>query len=225
MSFKQRVLVRGCLALAVLCGAPSAFAAEGEAESAATLDAEGTALLNQREFEQACPKLAESFRLQPGTGVLLRLALCRELSGKQATAWTLYLDAADRARTKGDTRVADLATRRATALETRVSRVTIHLDPTAQSASELAVLRDGEPLELTRFGTALPVDPGPHRIVATAAGRQRFEETLVVSASPNSYTITISLPREAQSSAEQEPDDGASRESPQAYWSTQRSFA
>jgi len=225
MHFKRLALVSGSLALALSSGCPSALGAEGEPESAAELDAEGTALLNQREFNAACPKLARSFRLQPGTGVLLRLALCHELSGKQATAWTLYLDAADRARAKGDARVAELAQRRATALDARVSRVTIHLDPSAQNASALEVSRDGEPLELTRFGTALPVDPGPHSIIATAPGRKRFEETLVVSASPTTYSITITLPRETPSTPEGDSSGSPERESKQRVWSTQRSLA
>lgn len=174
--------------------APGDDTAGAENDSARLLDAQGTALLSQRRVAEACPQLAESYRLQPGTGVLLRLALCQELLGKRATAWTLYLDAAERARTSDDGKLVALAERRAAALEPQLARLTIHLDATAKEARSVEVLRNGSPLELTSLGEALPVDPGPQVIEAVAPGRRRFQDTVLVRESPGTYSITITLP-------------------------------
>src|SRR5262245_56124742 len=82
---------------------------------AESLDAEGTALLDERRYDEACDRFAESYRLLPGNGVLLRLGLCQELQGKTASAWLTFRDAAARAHASNDAQVERLATRRAAA--------------------------------------------------------------------------------------------------------------
>src|SRR5262249_42944188 len=69
-----------------------------QAGAAELLDSQATSLMQEHRYAEACPKLAESDRIQPGTGVLLRLALCYELSGRTASAWAAFREAAGRAR-------------------------------------------------------------------------------------------------------------------------------
>src|ERR1700733_11431295 len=65
----------------------SAEVPETPAARADRLFREGKAALEANRFAEACPMLAESQRLDPGTGTLLALALCHEGGGQTATAW------------------------------------------------------------------------------------------------------------------------------------------
>jgi hypothetical protein len=205
----------------------SAHAQDMTAAGAQLLDAEGTALLNERQLAAACPKLEQSFRLKPGTGVLLRLALCQELSGKLASALASYLQAAERGQAAGNRQVVQLAQTRAATLQPRLSHLTVDLDPGASDIPELQLSCDGARLELTTLGAGLPLDPGAHVIQAVAPGRKRFEKSIVVSDEPRRYSITVTLPEE-QPEVEPEAATGLPREAAstqRSAWSTQRSLA
>jgi hypothetical protein len=53
------------------------------------------------------------------------------------------------------------------------------------------VRRDGEVIGAPLFGVAVPVDPGPHEIAATATDRALFTTTIDVKADHPSETVTI----------------------------------
>jgi hypothetical protein len=176
--------------------APAVARAEPAGDSdktvAESLDAEGRALLDQRHYDEACDRFSESYRLLPGNGVLLRLGLCQELQGKTASAWLTFRDAAARAHASGDAQVERLATRRATAIEPRLSRLTVRLDPDASAAPLLRVTRDGVSLGRAALGSPLPIDPGSHRIEASTPDGQQFTQTVVI-AGGGDETVTVTF--------------------------------
>jgi hypothetical protein len=170
-----------------------AAAAPPQSSAAELLDAQGTALMQERRYAEACPKLAESDRIQPGTGVLLRLALCYEQLGRTASAWSAFREAAGRARRAGEAAVADLAAKRADGLEPRLAKLDVRLPPD-QDPAAVDVRLDGAAVAATTFGVDVPIDPGTHTLRATALGRRAFEKTFAVADRRATTSIAIDLP-------------------------------
>jgi len=162
-----------------------------DAAGAEALFQKGHTLFEQKKYAEACPKFAESFRLDPVTGALLALASCHEAEGKLASAWVEYLDVATRARREGKNDRADAAQQRATALEPKLARLIIAAAPGAESIPELVVKRDGVVVGAATFGTALPVDEGEHVVEASAPGRLPFTRRVTM---PDGATETVAIP-------------------------------
>ena len=64
-----------------------------------------------------------------------------------------------------------MALRKQNELAQTVPRLTVV--PPAGGAT-VVVLRDGEPLDPATAGAATPIDPGPHKVTATAPGKKPF---------------------------------------------------
>jgi hypothetical protein len=154
------------LALGLGVLAPAAHAGDGAA-AAEELFNQGRKLLTAGKVKAACPKFAESYRLDPALGSLLNLATCHQLEGRLASAWSEFREAEAQAMRAGDAARQKLAAERAAALEARLPRLVV----TAPAIAGLVVARDGVELGDASLGTALPVDPGEHEVTARAPGR------------------------------------------------------
>ena len=170
------------------------FAMPARAQSAAAqaLFEEGRRLMNDGDYARACPKLKESYAIDPALGALLNLATCYERAGKTASAWAAFKDAVGLATTADDSARADLARRHIEALEPRLTRLQITLAPDAEVAG-LRVTHDGTELSLASVGTPLPVDPGRSEIVAEAPGRRRWSTTVEATEDAKTYEIVIPM--------------------------------
>lgn len=133
----------------------------------------GRELMGEGRYDEACPKLAESQRLDPGAGTALNLAECYEKQGKTATAWVTWLEAATLAKQGGQVEREEFARGRAKALEPRLPHLTIELAPNTAVAG-LRVSRGGTEVREASLGTALPVDPGDQILQASAPGYQTW---------------------------------------------------
>lgn len=172
----------GLLAGALFLAAAPARAQQPSAASAAdkataeVLFHEGTKLLAQNKLAEACPKLAESLRLDTGIGTMLYLAECWERSGRTASAWAQFREAQAVAGRLKDPRE-KVARSRADQLEPRLARLTVVV-PQGSEAPELVVTRDGTALGRATWGIETPVDPGKHVLRAAAPGRVAWETTI-----------------------------------------------
>jgi hypothetical protein len=146
-------------------------------------------LMAKGRYAQACPKLEESQRLDPGSGTLLNLAACYEHEGRTASAWTKFLEAAAAAQAGGNAERASAARERAAALAPRLARITIRV--TDVETAGLEVRRDGAIVSAAQQGTAIPVDPGAHTVVATVPGKPPWQRTITLQ---EGATATVVVP-------------------------------
>jgi hypothetical protein len=180
---RRRAVVLAALAVAGLpdlSARGEGRAPDGEVALAEALFQEGKRCLEKGDSAAACPKLAESLRLDRATGTLLALAMCHESEGRLASAWAEYAEVVARAETEGRTDRAQAARRSVRALEPRLSTLAIDVADAASAVGGLRVERDGVPLAAPAWSTAVPVDPGPHLVTASAPGRRPWSLSLQV---------------------------------------------
>lgn len=211
-----------CSALAQVLALGGVAAAQSKAAADVLFD-DAKALMAQRRFAEACPKLAESQRIDPAPGTLVWLADCYEQNGQTASAWSTYREALTAARAARQPEREALATERIAALQKTLSRIKLDV---RGAAPGLTVKVDGVTMSPTLWGAPMPFDPGAHVVEATAPGFAAFslrvelpratEETVVVpplarvepapSAAPPASTATPPPPTPpASTSAATEP--------------------
>jgi len=165
----------GALAGALLLVAGEQAALARDPAAAEALFRAGRAAIARGDWASACDQFAESQRLDPAPGTLINLGDCKVHLGLLASGWASYHEAADNL--AGDARL-DMVKRKMSAVEPRLSRLTIVLAPGAPAGATVA--RDGEPLGPASLGVALPIDPGTHAVAVTAPGRAPRETTVEI---------------------------------------------
>ncbi len=183
--------------LALCCVAVSlpapARAEAGAAQKAAaeSLFDDGRKAMKSGHFTEACPKFEESERIDPAIGTLLYLAECYEKTGRTASAWATFREAASAAQAQGETERTRVASARADRLQPSLSKLIVKVVPETAQLPTLRVTRDNLPLAKALFGVAIPVDPGKYHIVASADGYQSYEADLEVLANGDSKSLEI----------------------------------
>lgn len=149
------------------------------------------ALIAQNKHEEACPLLGESYRLDPGMGTLLNLALCHEHVGKTASAWGEFRAVEQQARASvppNESR-AQLAREHADKLQPRLSRVKIVV-PADARAPGLVIKVDGE-AKGEPLWAGVPVDPGTRVVEASATNKKPLVIKVKVDDEGVLRTVTI----------------------------------
>lgn len=178
--------------LAALALAAPAWAETPRASDPAAAQAlfdQGKKLMAEGKPLQACPKFAESQRLDPGVGTLLNLAACHEAAGQSASAWSKFLEAESAARAEGNAEAASVARSRAEALAPKLSRIVINV--AGGDGTDVEVRRDDVIVGRAQWGAPIPVDPGMHRIRATAPNREPWQHEVEVKGEGSSIGLTI----------------------------------
>jgi len=199
----RRALSALCIVTSVLvAGVAHADEKTAKAATAQQLFDEAIKLMDTRNYAEACPKLARSQELAPSGGTLLNLGDCYEKNGQTASAWISFRDAAARAATAGQKQAQAAALVRADALAPKLLRMTITLAPDARVPG-LEIKRDGQVVSNAELGIDVPIDPGPHKIEATAPGHVPWtNEVSVVQGKPTEPIVIAKLePRPAEPAA------------------------
>ena len=183
---------RTMLVVAMLALAPSGVAyAQSNSGAAQSLFEEGVRLMKEKKYAEACPKLAESHKLEPGGGTVFNLAICLEEEGKLASAYVAYDEALARAKKDNNTKRAQLVEQRMTALKPKLSRVTISVAKPADPAAKLEVRFDGTPLGEQAWGVPFYADVGMHTVTAEAPGYKSFKTELEVKPGASQYATNV----------------------------------
>jgi len=195
-------------ALVLALCAWSAVAAAQPARDPAAAEAlfeRGKQLVEQGHTAEACEAFAESQRLDPAGGTLLRLALCHETQGKLASAWVEFTEVVRVSRegtgepAKLQERVR-LAREHIAAIEPRVPKLVLSV-AVASRVDGLRVTANGSPRDAGTWGVALPADPGDVEIVASAPSRVSFRTSVHLAEGQQASLEVPLLAPEAGSSA------------------------
>jgi serine/threonine-protein kinase len=176
----------------LLAGSAGAEVAATDARSASVaLLNEATRLAAAGNALEACAKYAESYSLDAQLDALLPLADCLEQSGKLASAYAAFRDAAEVAQRTSDVRAGN-ADARAQRLRPRLSYLTIEVLQTHRLPA-LSVERDGFRLGSSGWGVPAPVDPGKHTISVSAYGYRTWETVIDVQGDGASPYVEVPL--------------------------------
>jgi serine/threonine-protein kinase len=175
-----------CPALA-LAGEPAPSDSKRDAD---TLFNQGKSLLEARRFTEACAKLEASQKLDRALGTLLNLADCYEQSGRTASAFTAFAEAAAWAKEKGQAERERVANERTALLARRLSQLTIHVSAEV-AALGVEVKRNGTPVERATWDAATSLDPGEYLIEARAPRRRPWSRKVALPPGPVVITVQI----------------------------------
>jgi hypothetical protein len=159
----------------VLASAAARAQSTPAAPTAEQLFQDARALVEKGNYAAACPVLEQSQKLDPAVGTQFNLADCYEHVGRTATAYAVFNDVARIARAAGKFERERSAKERAAALEPKLARV--HLDVKA-TAPGLEIRIDDAIVDKAAWAGAFPIDPGAHRISASAPSHRSWESSL-----------------------------------------------
>jgi len=180
-----------CLCGLLLTGHARAEASAAQKAAAESLFDDGLKAMKSGRFVDACPKLEESERIDPGIGTLLYLGECYEKTGRTASAWATFREAASSAQARGESDRARIAAARADRLQAGLSKLTVQVAPETRALPGLRITRDNTVVESSLFGIAIPVDPGKYHLVASADAYEPFEADVEVGTSADSKAVAV----------------------------------
>jgi hypothetical protein len=172
----------------VLALARPAWAETPDATVATQLFNAGRDAMKSGDYRAACPKLAESARLDAKVGTLARLAECEEKLGNLASARGHWQQAVNLARADHDNRLAHVEEELAR-VDKVVPKLLFAVD--GEAPADLVIRVDELHVGLGSLGVPLPVDPGSHTVSAAAAGKKPWLTSLVTAADGAVTTVRV----------------------------------
>lgn len=185
---RRTVLSAFGVVAACLCAAGAARADDSIAAQA--LFDQGKEAMAAKDYTRACPKFAESLRLEPALGTLLNLADCYEREGKLASAWSAFREVASKARVAGQTERARIGKERAAALAPRLSALVVSV-PADSRMEGLVIRRDGTIVGEAEWDSPIPVDSGGHSVEASCPGHKTWSQTVNVNEAAQTMTVAV----------------------------------
>lgn len=152
---------------------------------------EGLRLSERGQLEEACQKFEASEALDVAVGTLLRLADCRERTGRYASAWARFREAGSLAAAQGMRERARIAAVRSAALERKMARLVLEVPPAPPEGYEV---RLGDvTIPSASWGTPLPLDAGTVHIEASAPGYVPYRRYVAIPGGEGAR-VTVTIP-------------------------------
>ncbi|WP_437280837.1 tetratricopeptide repeat protein [Sorangium sp. So ce375] len=148
-------------------------------------------LMKQGRSAEACPRLEQSQRIDPGIGTLLYLAECYENTGRTASAWATFRQAMSESQAAGQGDRARKAQARAARLEPGLSKLSIGVAAENLAIEGFKVRSAGKAVDPAVFGIALPVDPGEIAIEASAPGHETWTTTVKLGSDKGAASVDV----------------------------------
>src|SRR4051812_14573575 len=175
--------------------APCASAqTQGGAQQKAVAEAlfdEANKLMEEGQYGAACERFEQSQKADPGVGTLLSLARCYALTGRLASSWAIFREAASASRASGQGDRARTAEENARDLRPRLSELALLVGPGQPRGFEL--LMDGDLVSSVQFGLSVPVDAGQHTLLARAPGYQSWSTMIQIGGAAAQKTVQVAV--------------------------------
>jgi serine/threonine-protein kinase len=194
-------LPRAALASFTCAALFAAAPVRADPAAAEALFEEGVQLAERGQLLSACQKFEASEGLDVAVGTLLFLADCYERTGRLASAWSRFREAASLAHSQAMPDRERIATVRADALAPRMARVTVRVS--AEPPPGIVVELGHQPVPKASWGSALPVDSGKLLLEASAPGYAPFRREITIA---DGARVDVPLPQlEALTGGESTP--------------------
>ena len=165
-AYRMRI---AAVAMAILL-APAVAGAQTATPSSAVARAlygEGLQLQQAGNWDEACPKFEEAYRIEKRVASGFHIAECHEHYGRTATAWALFADMVTLAQQQDRASQATEAQAKADALLPRLLKLRVVVTDASDSV-QIAITRGGQLLFRGRSDVAIPIDPGVCHIEVSA---------------------------------------------------------
>jgi hypothetical protein len=177
-----------CSVLSIAIALQSSIAlagADDDAKAKALFD-EARELAKANKWAEACEKLAASKKLSSRMLTTYRLADCHERIGKTASAHAGFIEAADLAKSAGDSTKQQDALDRAKKVEGKLAKITVSL-----ADDDASIKIDDNAIANALIKEKIPVDPGEHTLTATAPGKKARNVTFTVPPGPSVTNVDV----------------------------------
>jgi hypothetical protein len=181
---------------------PRAYADPTAAEIAAAreLFEEGLKLEDKGQWSEALERFRKVSAVKSTPQVRFHIALCLENMGKLVDALVEFQGAASA--DAGATNVTANAGKHVTDLKERIPRVIIKVPAGVEGTS---VTIDGNAVTPSLVGTAIPLDPGAHKLSVSAPKRTTFNKDFDLKERDKPITIDVALPEGSGDSGDDTP--------------------
>jgi len=182
---------------------PVVAAAANPNPKAEALAKEGLALAEANKHAEACPKYAESVKLEPNYSIQYSLAECYEKIGKLGSALYNYRRVEEAPKAANKQALSMKAHERIAQIEAQVPKVKIVL-PAGVTPKDVVVKIDGNRVPTESF-SEMPIDSGEHNVEVTQAGKKPWTDTIHIQIG----TYPIEVPDLGTAAAKAEEDKPA----------------